>query len=321
MTHLAKSDLDVFPLALGGNVFGWTADRKNSFAVMDAYVEAGGNFIDTADSYPKWAPGKSGGESEEIIGSWLKTRGNRDRVVIATKVGAHPEFTGLAPHVVKGAVEQSLRRLRTDYIDLYYTHNDHPDVPVAEFLGALTELVTAGKVRHIGASNISAERLAAALSAADRDGLAKYVVLQHHYNLMERARYAAGLTEVVIAHGLSTAPYYALASGFLTGKYRPGRTVDSPRSATAGKYLNSRRGVQVLNALDTVAKAHDTTVTAVALAWLAAQPTVTVPISSARDTAQLADQLAFLDIALDESELQLLSTASEEPADSGSTGR
>ncbi|OPC84096.1 alcohol dehydrogenase [Embleya scabrispora] len=311
MTRPAIADLTLFPMALGGNVFGWTADQDESFAVMDAYAEAGGNFIDTADSYSKWAPGNSGGESEEIIGKWMKARGNRADMVIATKVGAHPEFTGIAPRVVAGAVEQSLRRLQTDYIDLYYTHNDDPGVPVEDFLGALDRLVAQGKVRHIGASNISAERLTAALAASERDGSASYVVLQHHYNLMERDRYEGGLRNVVAAHGLATAPYYALAGGFLTGKYRPGTTVDSPRSASAVAYLNSSRGGRVLAALDTVARAHGASVTAVALAWLAAQPTVTVPIASARDTAQLADQLAFLDIALEEAEVQLLSAASE----------
>lgn len=313
MIRLGTSDLRVHPLALGGNVFGWTADQRAAFAVLDAYADAGGNFVDTADSYPKWAPGNSGGESEEIIGNWSSARGNRDRLVIATKVGAHPEFRGLRSRNIRAAVEQSLRRLRRDHIDLYYTHNDDPDVPVEEFLGALTELVTDGKVRYIGASNITAARLTRALSAADRDGLVRYVVLQHHYNLMERARYEGALADVVAAHGLASVPYYALASGFLTGKYRHGTTIDSPRSATASAYLDSPCGVPVLEALDIVADAHGSTPTAVALAWLAAQPTVTVPIASARDTAQLAEQLAYLDLTLDKTEIQFLTAASENP--------
>lgn len=310
MVRIGTSDLDVFALALGGNVFGWTADRESSFAVLDAYVEAGGDFIDTADCYSAWMPGNSGGESETIIGQWLRSRGHRSRLVIATKVGAHPKFKGLSPQGIRGAIEQSLRRLQTDYIDLYYTHFDQPEIPVEEFLGVLDELIREGKVRHIGASNISVERLAEALNASERDGLAKYVVLQQHYNLMERGLYEGPLAAVVAAHGLSSAPYYALASGFLTGKYRPGTPLDGPRAQEVAPYLEAPRGARVLAVLDRVAQAHGTDAGAVALAWLAAQPTVATPIASARSVSQLSGLLAFTGLILDESELRLLSAAS-----------
>jgi aryl-alcohol dehydrogenase-like predicted oxidoreductase len=312
MARIGSSELDVFPLAFGGNVFGWTADEKESFELLDAYTAAGGNFIDTADVYSAWAPGNSGGESEAIIGRWFAARGKskRDQVVLATKVGMHPDFRGLKAANIKSAVEESLRRLRTDHIDLYYTHRDDPDTPVEEFLGALDQLVKEGKVREIGASNISAERLSEALAASEREGLARYVALQQHYNLVERDGYEGPLAEVVSAHGLSSVPYYALASGFLTGKYRPGAKVDSARAGSAGKYLDSERGQRVLVALDEVAQAHGAEVATVALAWLAAQPTVVAPIASARTLAQLPALLAMADLTLTAEELAKLNAAS-----------
>ncbi|MCQ4084484.1 aldo/keto reductase [Streptomyces sp. RB6PN25] len=310
MTRIGNSDLDVFPLSLGGNVFGWTADERESFAVLDAYTAAGGNFIDTADVYSAWIPGNSGGESEAIIGNWMASRGNRDQVVIATKVGSHPDFTGLKAATIKRAAEESLRRLRTDHIDLYYTHRDDPATPVEEFIGALDELVREGKVRHIGASNIGPERLAESLELSRREGLASYVALQQHYNLVERAQYEGPLADVVAAHGLSSVPYYALASGFLTGKYRPGAQVESERAGKAASYLDSERGPRVLAALDEVAAAHDAEVATVALAWLAAQPTVAAPIASARTVGQLPALLAVAEITLTADELDRLSAAS-----------
>ncbi len=310
MARIGKSDLDVFPLALGGNVFGWTADERESFAVLDAYRAAGGNFIDTADVYTAWIPGNSGGESETVIGNWLASRGNRDEVVVATKVGAHPDFKGLKPHTIKGAVEQSLRRLRTDHIDLYYTHFDDPDTPVEEIIGALDQLVEEGKVRYIGASNISAERLSQSLAASEREGLAAYVAIQPHHNLVERHHYEGPLAEVAAAHGLSAVPYFALASGFLTGKYRPGTEVDSARAGRAAEYLKTERGPRVLAALDEVAAAHGTEVATVALAWLAAQPTVVAPIASARTVEQLPALLGVADLTLTEAELDKLTRAS-----------
>ncbi|MFC7267197.1 aldo/keto reductase [Streptomyces lutosisoli] len=310
LRKLGSSDLEVFPLSLGGNVFGWTADEAQSFAVLDAYAAAGGNFLDTADQYSSWIEGNKGGESETIIGKWLKARGNRSDIVVATKVSQHPEFPGLSGANIKAAAEASLRRLDTDHIDLYYTHFDQPEVPVEEIIGALDELVKAGKVRHIAASNISPERLQESLEFSDREGLARYVALQPHYNLVSRDTYEGPLQEVASRTGLAAVPYFALASGFLTGKYRPGATVDSPRSAGAGRHLDSERGVRVLAALDEVAQAYEAPVATVALAWLAAQPTVAAPIASARTVEQLPALLGVADLVLTDGDLGKLTEAS-----------
>ncbi|MFF5252249.1 aldo/keto reductase [Streptomyces leeuwenhoekii] len=313
MTSLRKlgySDLEVFPLSLGGNVFGWTADEAASFAVLDAYTAAGGNFVDTADSYSAWADGNSGGESETIIGKWLKARGNRADVVIATKVSQHPEYQGLSAANIKAAADASLRRLGTDHIDLYYTHFDKPEVPVEEILGALDELVRVGKVRYIAASNISAERLRASLEFSEREGLARYVALQPHYNLVSRDTYEGELQDVAERAGLAAVPYFALAAGFLTGKYRPGTTVDSARAEGAARHLGSERGQRVLTALDEIAQAHDAPVATVALAWLAAQPTVAAPIASARTVEQLPALLGVAELTLTPEELDRLTQAS-----------
>jgi aryl-alcohol dehydrogenase-like predicted oxidoreductase len=307
---LGSSDLKVFPLALGGNVFGWTADQEQSFAVLDAYAAAGGNFVDTADSYSAWIEGNQGGESETIIGKWVKARGNRSDVVIATKVGQHPDFPGLSAANIKAAADASLKRLGTDCIDLYYTHFDKPEVPVEEIIGALDELVKAGKVRHIAASNISAERLAASLDFSEREGLARYVALQPHYNLVSRDTYEGELQSVAERAGLAAVPYFALASGFLTGKYRPGTTVDSARAPRAATHLDTERGRKVLAALDEVARAHDAEVATVALAWLAAQPTVVAPIASARTVRQLPALLGVAELRLTEEEIGKLTQAS-----------
>ncbi|TBO55087.1 aldo/keto reductase [Streptomyces kasugaensis] len=309
-TQKPLGSLSVSPLCLGGNVFGWTADETESFAVLDAYVAGGGNFIDTADVYSAWVPGNKGGESETVIGNWLAARGNRADVVIATKVGAHPDHKGLSPATIKSAVDASLTRLRTDYIDLYYTHYDDETVEVSEFLTALDDLVRAGKVREIAASNISAARLAESLEFSAREGLARYVALQPHYNLVSRDTYEGELADVAARNGLAAIPYYALASGFLTGKYRPGTTVESARSGKAAEYLATERGRKVLTALDSVAAAHNAELATVALAWLAAQPTVTAPIASARTTAQLPALLAVSDLTLTAPELTLLNEAS-----------
>ncbi len=311
MAKISTTDLDVFPLALGGNVFGWTANQEESFAVLDAYAAAGGNFIDTADMYSAWAPGNSGGESETIIGRWMKARGNRDRMIIGTKVGMLESLSGLSANTIPVAAEQSLGRLQTDRIDLYYAHKDDPKTPLEETLGAFDTLVREGKVRYIAASNYTAPRLAEALEVSKRRGFAHFVALQPHYNLVERKEYEGELAEVVRREGLSAIPYFALAKGFLTGKYRPGTPeVKSARAAGASAYLNER-GLKVLAALDEVAGAHHTTVAAVALAWLAAQPTVVAPIASARTTAQLADILPFVELRLSKEELSKLSAASE----------
>ncbi|KOX40508.1 aldo/keto reductase [Streptomyces ardesiacus] len=307
---LGSSDLEVFPLALGGNVFGWTADRAGSFAVLDAYTAAGGNFVDTADSYSAWVDGNSGGESETVLGAWLAARGNRDDVVLATKVSQHPEYPGLSAANIKAAADASLRRLGTDHIDLYYTHFDKPEVPVEEIVGALDELVRAGKVRYIAASNISAERLAASLEFSDREGLARYVALQPHYNLVSRDTYEGELRDLAERAGLAAVPYYALASGFLTGKYRPGTAVDSPRAGGAARHLETGRGRRVLAALDEIAEAHDAPVATVALAWLAAQPTVAAPIASARTVEQLPALLGVAELDLTADEVARLTRAS-----------
>ncbi|MFF4280341.1 aldo/keto reductase [Streptomyces kronopolitis] len=310
--HSPKSlgSLSVSPLSLGGNVFGWTADEAESFAVLDAYVAGGGNFIDTADVYSAWVPGNKGGESETVIGNWLASRGNRSDVVIATKVGAHPDLKGLSAATIKTAVDESLTRLRTDYIDLYYTHYDDESVEVGEFLTALDDLVRAGKVREIAASNISAQRLTESLAFSDREGLARYVALQPHYNLVSRDTYEGELADVAARNNVAAVPYYALASGFLTGKYRPGTLTDSARSGAAAKHLDTDRGLRVLQALDTVAAAHEAEVATVALAWLAARPTVAAPIASARTVEQLPALLAVGDLTLTEAELTLLNEAS-----------
>ncbi|MFF0097453.1 aldo/keto reductase [Streptomyces canus] len=311
LRKLGSSDLEVFPLSLGGNVFGWTADESQSFAVLDAYAAAGGNFLDTADSYSAWVDGNSGGESETVIGKWLAARGNRDDLVIATKVSQHPDFPGLTATNIKAAADASLQRLGTDHIDLYYTHFDKTEVPVEEIIGALDELVKAGKVRAIGASNISAARLAESLAFSDREGLARYVALQPQYNLVSRDTYEGELEAVAAREGLAAVPYYALASGFLTGKYRPGATVDSPRAAAgAGKHLDTERGQKVLAALDDIAESHRVPVATVALAWLASRPTVAAPIASARTVEQLPALLGVAELVLTQEEAARLTEAS-----------
>ncbi|MFI5774280.1 aldo/keto reductase [Streptomyces sp. NPDC051658] len=310
LRKLGSSDLQVFPLALGGNVFGWTADEAQSFAVLDAYVAAGGNFIDTADGYSAWVPGNEGGESETVIGKWLAGRSDRADIVVATKVSTHPSYQGLAPANIKAAAEASLRRLGTDHIDLYYTHFDDETVPVEEIITALDQLVKEGKVREIAASNISPERLQASLDFSEREGLARYVALQPHYNLVSRDTYEGELQDTAARAGLAAVPYFALASGFLTGKYRPGATVESARAESVGQYRDSERGQKVLAALDKVAQEHDAQIATVALAWLASRPTVAAPIASARTVEQLPALVAVADLSLTEQQLTELTEAS-----------
>jgi aryl-alcohol dehydrogenase (NADP+) len=301
MTSIPHTDLDVSGLCLGGNVFGWTADRDDSFAVLDAYAAAGGNFIDTADVYMAGAPGNSGGESERLIGEWMAARGNRGDIVIATKVGKLAGLDNLRADTIRRAAEDSLRRLGVDHIDLYYSHGDDPDTPLEEMLGAFGELIEAGKVRAIAASNYSGERLAEALAVADRDGLPRFVALQPGYNLMDRG-YEDDQRAVCAREDLACFPYYALARGFLTGKYRPGGDeVDSPRAESAKAYLDER-GEKMLAALDEIAAAHDTEVAAVAVAWLREQDTVLSPIASARNTDQLKPLLASVELSLSDEE-------------------
>ena len=304
MTKLGTTDLDIYGLNLGCNVFNYTADEPTSFAVLDAYTAAGGNFLDTANTYG------GGGGSETIIGNWLAKRGKRDDVVIATKVGMGDVRPGLSAKNIAEAAEESLRRLQTDHIDLYYAHRDDLDTPQEETLAAFDQLVRAGKVRHIAASNFAPDRLASALSISDQNGLARYVALQPHYNLMER-EYEQDLAPLVAREGLATLPYFGLAKGFLTGKYRskdqPG---DSPRAPRALEYLDAR-GERVLAALDEIAAAHQVSVTSASLAWLRQQPTAAAPIASARNTEQLADLLASVSLELTDGELAALGEASK----------
>jgi aryl-alcohol dehydrogenase-like predicted oxidoreductase len=311
MPRIARTDLDVFPLCLGGNVFGWTADEEQSFAVLDAYVAAGGNFIDTADVYSSWATGHVGGESESVIGRWLADRGNRDEMVIATKVAKLETRRGLSAATIEAAANDSLRRLGTGHIDLYYAHEDDRNVAFEETLGAFDALVRAGKVRHVAASNYAGDRLEEALAVSAREGLVSYVALQPEYNLVARG-YEDELRDVCERNRLSCFPYFGLARGFLTGKYRPGgEPVDSPRATGAVRHLDPR-GIAVLGALDEIAAAHETTIASVALAWLAAQPSVTAPIASARTPEQLADLLPMASLVLGAEEMEQLSTAGDD---------
>jgi aryl-alcohol dehydrogenase-like predicted oxidoreductase len=279
------TDLDFGPLVLGGNTFGWTSDRDESFAVLDRFVAAGGRSVDTADAYSAWAPGNSGGESETIIGEWLRRRGRRDDVVIATKVFSLARRPGLSPANIKAAVEDSLRRLNTDHLDLYYAHRDDPAVPQLDYLTAFHDLVKAGKVREVGASNFTFERLESATSIAGEAGLTPFTVAQDKYNLADRE-----LDDVLprlAGLGVVELPYSTLASGFLTGKYRPGVTVDSARSGGASGYLSDPANLALLDWLDSVAAAHRVSVTAVALAWVRQRPGIGAPIASARTVEQL----------------------------------
>jgi aryl-alcohol dehydrogenase-like predicted oxidoreductase len=291
-------------------VFGWTIDEARSFEVLDAYAQGGGNFIDTADTYGRHGPGGAGG-SERIIGRWVAERGNREELVIATKVGMRGDLPGLSRATITRAVDGSLRRLGIERIDLYYAHKDDLETPLEETLGAFQELIDAGKIRYAGASNYSVARLSEALRIGERDGMASYVALQPLYNLMDRLEYEGGLRELCERQGLACLPYFALARGFLTGKYRPGgEEVSSPRAAGVRESYFNERGFAVLDELDELAAAHRTTVAAVALAWLLAQPTVVAPIASARTPEQVAELLPATELQLSADELDLLSSVS-----------
>ena len=308
---LPGTDLHVHPLCLGGNVFGWSANRDESFAVLDAYAEAGGNFIDTADTYSSWANNSQGGESESIIGEWMESRGNRHEMIIATKVGKAPGLNNLRPNTIRMCAEKSLERLRTDRIDLYYAHQDHDD-SMADALEAFNSLVSQGTVRYLAASNYTADRLREALDLAAANGWAPYVALQPGYNLMERDDFEANLMPLCVERQLGVLPYYALARGYLTGKYRlGGEDVVSVRSQGAGQFVGER-GERVLAALESVAVSHGVTRAAVALAWLATRPAVVSPIASARTVEQLDEQLAMLNVSLTSNQIALLDAASDE---------
>ncbi|GAB2553908.1 aldo/keto reductase [Rhodanobacter koreensis] len=308
---LGKSSLSIAPLAFGGNVFGWSVDEKRSFELLDAFVDAGGNLIDTADVYSAWVPGNSGGESEAIIGRWLRQSGKRDKVVIATKVAKWAEHPGLSPVNIAQAVDASLQRLQTDHIDLYQAHEDDAGVPLAETLGAFARLIEVGKVRVIGASNYRADRLADALAVSKQHGLPRYESLQPEYNLVSRAGYEKELEPLIRSEDIGVISYYALASGFLSGKYRSEADLarSSARGGSVKKYLNPR-GMQVLDALDAIAAAHHATPAQVALAWLIARPGLTAPIASATSAEQLHELLGAMTLALGSDEIAQLDLAS-----------
>ncbi|MCP3136505.1 aldo/keto reductase [Pyxidicoccus xibeiensis] len=313
---LGTSGLKVSPLCLGGNVFGWTCDEATSFEVLDAYLEGGGNFIDTADGYSRWVPGNKGGESETILGKWMKARGVRERVVIATKVGAETELgKGLGRDHIQRSVEASLRRLQLDTIDLYYAHYEDLKTPPEETMAAFDALVRAGKVRALGASNHSPQRLTESLEVSKRGGLARYTVLQPEYNLVARQTFEATLRPICEREGIATAPYYGLASGFLTGKYRQGQpTPPSPRAGGVLKKYGNARGWGVLEAMDGVSRRHGAPLAHVALAWLVAQPTVVSPIASATSAEQVRELLGAFRLSLGEEDLRALDVASSKEA-------
>jgi len=309
---LGRSELEISPLVFGGNVFGWTADERTSFQLLDAFVAAGFNAIDTADVYSRWAPGHTGGESETILGKWLKRGGNRNKVIVATKVGMEmaPDKKGLSEAYILRAAEDSLRRLQTDTIDLYQSHSDDADTPIEETLGAYSKLIAQGKVRAIGASNYKADRFAAALEISKKSGLPRYESLQPNYNLYDRADFEAQLEPLCLKEGIGVINYYPLASGFLSGKYRSERDVEErPRARMLKKYVNER-GFKILDALDQVAKKYDATPARVSLAWLLARPSITAPIVSATSMEQLNDLIPSVELRLDRASIELLSQAS-----------
>jgi aryl-alcohol dehydrogenase-like predicted oxidoreductase len=311
--QLGQSSLHVYPITFGGNVFGWTADEAMSFKLLDAFVAAGFNFIDSADVYSRWHPGNKGGESETIIGRWLQARGGRDKVIIATKLGIEmaPGKKGLSRKYMMEAVEASLRRLQTDYIDLYQSHRDDPDTPIEETLSAYAELIKQGKVREIGASNYSAPRLADALKVSAEQGLPRYQSLQPHYSLVERQEFEGPLENVCLKEKVGVIGYYSLASGFLTGKYHSkADAAGKARGSRVEMYLNDY-GFGVIAALDDVAKRYNAKPVQIAMAWLMARPSVTAPIASATNLDQLAELLRSAEIKLDAAAIQQIDAASK----------
>lgn len=310
MTTIGHSDLSIFPLALGGNTFGWTSDQQTSHSVLDAFTRQGGNFIDTADSYSAWAEGNTGGESETIIGDWMARRSNRSQVIIGTKVSQHPDFPGLSRKNIVAASEASLRRLGTDYIDLYYAHFDDETTPLEETVGAFDDLVIAGKIRHVGLSNYSADRIREWIRIADENGYARPVALQPHYNLVHRTDFEGELASLAATNGLGVIPYWSLASGFLTGKYRTREDlVGTPREKMAGSYF-STEGLRVISVLDDIAQERGTTIATTALAWLLTRPNIAAPIASARTAEQLPDLMGAASLALTELEIHRLDETS-----------
>jgi aryl-alcohol dehydrogenase-like predicted oxidoreductase len=306
MINLANTDLTIYPLCLGGNVFGYSADKQNSEAVLSFYADNGGNFIDTADMYSQWAPGHIGGESETIIGNWMKKRGNRSQMIIATKVGKLDTKPGLSPSNIISACEDSLKRLGSDYIDIYYSHQDDLDTPIEQSLGAYDSLIKAGKVRYIAASNFTPERLQESLDISKELNLASYIASQDQYNLMERD-YENSLMPTLKSNGLSQIPFYGLSRGFLTGKYRKGKTVESIRANGVNTSYANDRGWAMIDKLDQIAKDKNTSVAAIALAWLRAQETVSAPVASATKLEQIKEIMPIVELS--SQELQTLTNS------------
>lgn len=312
---IQHTDLHVSALCFGGNVFGWTCDEPTSFAVLDTFTAAGGNFIDTADVYSNWVPGSVGGESETILGHWMQTRKNRERIVIATKVGSRmandPQKEGLSRRYIMQAVEASLRRLQTDYIDLYQAHYDHPGTPLEETLSAFNDLVKQGKIRAIGASNYNAQRLTEALRISDEHGCTRYVTLQPHYNLVYREEYERELEPLCQREGIGVIPYRSLAGGFLSGKYRPGQQLPAtPRAERIQRLYLNERGFSILTKVEQVAQAHHATIAQVVLAWLLARSGIIAPIASATSVEQTRELLGALDVKLTAEDLAVLDQVS-----------
>ena len=311
LRRIGGSTLETPPLILGGNVFGWTADRAASFAVLDAFVAGGGRMIDTADVYSAWVDGHAGGESETVIGEWLRRRGRRDDVMITTKVGMLEigGRKGLAPAHIAAAIDASLTRLQTDYVDLYLTHRDDPTQDFAAVAEAFDALVKAGKVRVVGGSNFTADRLAAAIEVQEAGGSARYQALQNQYNLLERGDYEGAVQRYCVDHDIGMTPYYALASGYLSGKYRTPADLRGTRSGSVKKYMEGN-GPRVLAALDAVAEQTGASAVQISLAWIAAQPGIAAPIASATSVAQLEELLGAMELTLDRDQLDCLDTAS-----------
>ncbi len=299
MITIPKTSLTVHPLCLGGNVFGWSATEAQSFDILNAYSMHGGNFIDTADVYSEWRDGNEGGESEKIIGNWMKKHGNRDSMIVATKVAKYSKRPGLSAKNIVEACNDSLRRLQTDNIDLYYSHEDDATTPLGETLEAFTKLIQEGKVRYIAASQYSAQRLDEALQISKENGFASYVALQDQYNLMERKGIEGEVADVISAHGISVIPFFGLARGFLSGKYKPGVTVESVRAAGVVPYQNDK-GWRTIEALEEIARHYASNPSAVALAWLRAQSSVSVPIASARTIDQLNEIVQVLEMRIED---------------------
>ncbi|RYE17662.1 MAG: aldo/keto reductase [Sphingobacteriales bacterium] len=310
---LANTGIEISPIMFGGNVFGWTLNEQESFSILDAFADSGFNFIDTADVYSKWATGNQGGESETIIGNWLKKRGDRSKFVIATKVGAelNEQKKGLSARYIKQAVEDSLTRLQTDYIDLYQSHYDDPNTPVAETMSAYNDLIKEGKVRHIGTSNMSAARIMESNKFAKDNSLSAYISLQPLYNLYDREKFETEYLALITEQKMAVIPYYSLASGFLTGKYRSESDLGkSPRGGGAKKYLNEK-GFRILQALDSVAQQHNVPAAQIAIAWLLHKPFITAPIASATSEKQLQDLLAATQINLTKEQIETLDNSGE----------